>query len=140
MCVSRKCLPWNPFPPRAGPVPAGGVPGGGGVRGRAAGRAVAVRAPLLGLQQPGAHVLHRHRLQQPLPGARRWVGGPSGRVLFENRHALYFFFFLITHLFLPIKYISLFRIKDTVSDILSVLLNFIANYDCKNENIPPYCI
>ena len=62
------------------------------------------------------------------------------RVLFENRPALYFFF-LIIHLFLPIKYIFLFRIKDTVSDILSVLLNFIANYDdCKNENIPPYCL
>ena len=42
--------------------------------------------------------------------------------------------------FLPIKYIFLFRIKDTVSDILSVLLNFIANYDSKNENIPPYCL
>ena len=49
-------------------------------------------------------------------------------------------FFLIIHLFLPIKYSILFRIKDTVSDILSVLLNFIANYDCKNENIPPYCL
>ena len=59
------------------------------------------------------------------------------RVLFENRPALYFF--LIIHLFLPIKYISLLRIKDTLSDILSVLLNFIANYDSKNENIPPYC-
>ena len=60
-------------------------------------------------------------------------------VLFENRPALYFFF-LIIHFFLPIKYIFLFRIKDTVSDILSVLLNFIANYDSKNENIPPYCL
>ena len=40
--------------------------------------------------------------------------------------------FLIIHLFLPIKYIFLFRIKDTVSDLLSVLLNFIANYDSKN--------
>ena len=28
---------------------------------------------------------------------------------------------------MPIKYIFLFRIKDTVSDLLSVLLNFIAN-------------
>ena len=37
---------------------------------------------------------------------------------------------------MPIKYIFLFRIKDTVSDILSMLLNFIANYDSKNENIP----
>ena len=44
-------------------------------------------------------------------------------VLFENRPAL---FFLTIHLFLPIKYIFLFRIKDTVSDLLSVLLNFIA--------------
>ena len=34
--------------------------------------------------------------------------------------------FLIIHLFLPIKYIFLFRIKDTVPDLLSVLLNFIA--------------
>ena len=59
-------------------------------------------------------------------------------VLFENRPALYFL--LIIHLFLPIKYIFLFRIKDTVSDLLSVLLNFIANYDSKNENIPPYCL
>ena len=58
------------------------------------------------------------------------------RVLFENRPALYF---LITHLFVSIKYIFLFRIKDTVSDILSVLLNFIANNDSKNENIPPNC-
>ena len=58
------------------------------------------------------------------------------RVLFENRPALYF---LIIHLFLSIKYIFLFRIKDTVSDILSVLLNFIANnYDSKNENIAQY--
>ena len=47
---------------------------------------------------------------------------------------------LIIHLFLPIKYIFLFRIIDTVSDILSVLLNFIANYDSINENIPPYCL
>ena len=52
---------------------------------------------------------------------------------FEGRH-------LVIHLFLSIKYIFLFRIKDTVSDILSVLLNFIANYDSKNENIPPYCL
>ena len=48
--------------------------------------------------------------------------------------------FLTIHLFLPIKYIFLFHIKDTVSDILSVLLNFIANYDSKNENIAPYCL
>ena len=58
-------------------------------------------------------------------------------VLFENGPALYF---LIIHLFLSTKYIFSFRIKDTVSDILSVLLNFIANYDSKNENIPPYCL
>ena len=70
--------------------------------------------------------------QQKKNGSRSWV-------LFENRPALYFF--LIIHLFLPIKYIFLFRIKDTVSDILSVLLNnFIANYDSKNETIPPYCL
>ena len=50
------------------------------------------------------------------------------------------YFFLIIHLFLPIKYIFLFRIKNTVSDILSVLLNFIANYDSNNENIPPCCL
>ena len=61
----------------------------------------------------------------------------KNRVLFENRPALYF---LIIHLFLSIKYFFLFRIKDTVSDILSVLLNFIANYDSKNENITPYCL
>ena len=41
---------------------------------------------------------------------------------------------------MPIKYIFLFRIINTVSDILSVLLNFIANYDSKNENIPQYCL
>ena len=34
----------------------------------------------------------------------------------------------------------LFHIKDTVSDLLSVLLNFIANYDSKNENIASYCL
>ena len=67
------------------------------------------------------------------------MGIERERVLFEKRSALYFF--LIIHLFLPIKYIFLFRIKDTASDILSVLLNFIANnYDSKNENIPPYCL
>ena len=60
-------------------------------------------------------------------------------VLFENRPALYALYFSIIHLFLSIKYILLFRIKDTVSDILSVLLNFIPNYDSKNENIAPYC-
>ena len=49
-------------------------------------------------------------------------------------------FFLIIHFFLHRKYIFLFRIKDTASDLLSVLLNFIANYDSKNENIPQYCL
>ena len=62
----------------------------------------------------------------------------ESRVLFENRPALYLF--LIINLFLSIKDIFLFRIINTVSDILSVLLNFIANYDSKNENIPPYCL
>ena len=65
--------------------------------------------------------------------------GEDAWVLFENRPA---FYFLTIHLFLPIKYIFLFRIKDTVSDLLSVLLNSIANnyYDSKNENSPPYCL
>ena len=62
------------------------------------------------------------------------MGG--GSCLKTGQHSI---FFLIIHLFLPIKHIFLFRIKDTVSDILSVLLNFIANnYDSKNENITPY--
>ena len=60
----------------------------------------------------------------------------GGSCLKKGQHSI----FLIIHLFMPIKYIFLFRIKDTVSDILSVLLNFIANYDSKNENIPPYCL
>ena len=59
-----------------------------------------------------------------------------GSCLKTGQHSI----FLIIHLFLPIKYIFVFRIKDTVSDILSVLPNFIANYDSKNENIPPYCL
>ena len=60
-------------------------------------------------------------------------GRKRARVLFKKgQHSI----FLTIHLFLPIKYIFLFRIKDTVSDLLSVLLNFIANYDSKNENIP----
>ena len=59
-----------------------------------------------------------------------------GSCLKTGQHSI----FLTIHLFLPIKYIFLFRIKDTASDHLSVLLNFIANYDSKNENIAPYCI
>ena len=60
-----------------------------------------------------------------------------GSCLKKGQHSI----FLIIHLFLPIKYFFfLFRISDTVSDIWSVLLNFIANYDSKNENIPPYCL
>ena len=47
-------------------------------------------------------------------------------VLFENSPALYFFFFNYTFIS-AYKIYFLFRIKDTVSDILSVLLNFIAN-------------
>ena len=57
--------------------------------------------------------------------------------LFENRPALYFFNYTFIYAY---KIFFLFRIKDTDSDILSVLLDFIANYDCKNENIPPYCL
>ena len=49
--------------------------------------------------------------------------------------------FSIIKTFISAYNIFLFRIKDTVSDLLSVLLNFIANYyDSKNENIPPYCL
>ena len=59
-----------------------------------------------------------------------------GSCLKKGQHSI----FLIIHLFLPIIFFFLFRIKDTVSDILSVLLNFIANYDSNNENIPPYCL
>ena len=60
------------------------------------------------------------------------------RVFFENRPALYFF--------LNYTFISAYKIYFFIPyqryclDILSVLLNFIANYDCKNENIPPYCL
>ena len=61
----------------------------------------------------------------------KWLG-----VLFENRPALYFCNYYI---FISAYNFFLFRIKDTVSDLLSVLLNFIANYDYKNENIAPYC-
>ena len=66
--------------------------------------------------------------------------GAAAKLALVWKKASTLFFSLIIHLFLPIKYIFLFRIKDTVSDILSVLLNFIANYDSKNENIPPYCL
>ena len=60
------------------------------------------------------------------------------RVLFEKRPALYYFF---NYTFISAyKIYFLFRIKDTLSDLLSMLLNFIANYDTKNENIPPYCL
>ena len=57
----------------------------------------------------------------------------NGSCLKTGQHSI----FVIKHSFLPIKYFFLFRIKDTVSDISSVLLNFIANYDSKNENIVP---
>ena len=45
-------------------------------------------------------------------------------VLFENRPALFFNYIFISAYKI---YFFLFRIKDTVSDLLSVLLNFIAN-------------
>ena len=72
-------------------------------------------------------------------GALHWVRykvQTKGSCLKKGQHSI----FLIIHLFLPVKYIFLFRIKDTVSDLLSVLLNFIAYYDSKNENSPPYCL
>ena len=62
---------------------------------------------------------------------------PPFRVWFENRPALYFFNYTFISAYIIF---FLFRIKDTVADLLSVLLNFIANYDSKNENILPYCL
>ena len=72
-----------------------------------------------------------------MSGTRSYKTSTTIRLLFENRPALYFLNYIFISAY---KIYFLFRIKDTVSDILSVLLNFIANYDSKNENIPPYCL
>ena len=61
------------------------------------------------------------------------VDGTIGFCLKTGQHSI---FFNYTFIF-AYKIFFLFRIKDTGSDFLSVLLNFIANYDSKNENIPP---
>ena len=61
----------------------------------------------------------------------------NGSCLKTGQHSI---FFNYTFISAYKTYFFLFRIKDTVSDLLSVLLNFIANYDSKNENIPPYCL
>ena len=59
-----------------------------------------------------------------------------GSCLKTGQHSI----FLTIHLFLPIKYIFFIPYQRYCLDLLSVLLNFIANYDCKNENIPPDCL